>query len=82
MAKCKEEIRLKVTCSERERIAVLDVTGEYHCPLELTIEQWFSDFNDYAREYGPLWLAASGVTEVIRGRMLIMGDEPESVRFK
>lgn len=82
MAKCEVETIIVVTCSQREKEAVLDVTGEQHYPIDLTVEQWLEDFVDYAKNDGPLWTAATGVTEAIRERLLMMREEPESVLFR
>jgi hypothetical protein len=81
VAKCEEKVILIVTCSPAEKEAVLDVAGE-HWPIELDIDQWFEDFNDYAKNDGALWITASGVTEAIRKRMLMMKEKPEIILFR
>ena len=82
MAKCEEKVIIVVTCSPKEKEAVLDVTGEPYWPLEWDIEQWFVDFNDYAKGGGTYWEAASGVTEAIRSRIPIMTEKPERIFFR
>lgn len=66
-----------VSCSRGEIEAVLEVTNGTSWPLAYPTETWLKDFRDYGRKDGALWVAASGVTEAIRG----LNNKPDFIFF-